>query len=272
MRFPDCKIHRMQQRSERWHEIRKGKLTGSQMGQWLAEVPECRYTITEIRQQIAELVGEEPPKKFTRQQLLDECADLGINLPKTFTKTTEDARLKAIAKVIGSISTCDVPDEWEIDPDGPPPRNKGQWAIWNGINQEPKAVAAFEFATGLEVEEVGFCEHKSGVVGVSPDGLIKGENVGFEGKAPLPETHAEYLIRGVLPDTYKAQVHGCMAVTGADAWWFQSYCPGLPTFRILVERDEFTEAMKAGIELFAKELRAKSMDIAEMIGKERNHE
>lgn len=263
MRFPDCTIHRMEQRSPEWHEIRKGKLTGSQFGVWLAERPECRFTVAEIRQQIAELVGEEPPKNLTRPQLLDECDQLGLQLPKTFTKKTEDARKEAIYDIIGQVSTCQVPDEYEVDPDGPPPRNKALWSIWNGMIQEPKAVAAFEFATGLEIEEAGFCEHRSGKIGVSPDGLIKGQNVGFEGKAPLPKTHAKYFLSEGLPEEYKAQVHGCMAVTGADAWWFQSYCPGLPTFRILVERDAFTEAIKEGLDLFVEELKKQSLRAAE---------
>ena len=222
MRFPDCKIHHMPQRSETWYDIRKGKLTGSQMGAWLAD-------------------------------------------RKQTTKTFAKARAKATAKIIGQLSSCEVPDEWEVDPDGPPPKSIGLWAIWNGINQEPKAVAAFEFATGLEVEEVGFCEHSSGVIGVSPDGLIKGQNVGFEGKAPIPTTHVEYLLNGTLPETYKAQVHGCMAATGADAWWFQSYCPGLPAFRILVERDEFTEQMVAGMNEFGDYLRAETLRIISLI-------
>ena len=265
MRFPDCRIHRMPQRSEEWHEIRRGKMTGSQMGSWLSEKPRVIYTVEEIKHQIKELVGVPPEKGLKKDDLIRECQELGINLPTAYTQTTESARLKAISKIIGQLSTCEVPEEWEIDPDGPAPKNKGQWAIWNGINQEPKAVAAFEFATGLEVEEVGFCEHRSGLAGVSPDGLIKGQNVGFEGKAPLPETHALYLLRGTLPDEYKAQVHGCMAVTGAEAWWFQSYCPGLPSFRILVERDEFTEAMKEGLDLFAKELREKTIKVLGLI-------
>jgi hypothetical protein len=263
--FPDCKIHLMEQRTDEWFEARKGKLTGSQFGTWLAEKPECRYTASELRQQISELVGQEPPKNMTKAALLGECQDLGINLPKTYTKTTEEARKKAIAKIIGQMSSCIVPDEWGVDPDGPPPRNRGQWAIWNGIKMESEAEQAFEVETGEVIRKVGFCTHYSQFVGVSPDGLIRGKNIGFEGKAPLPETHALYLLNGELPEQYKAQVHGSMAATGADAWWFQSYCPGLPTLRILVERDEFTERMETGINLFADHLRQTTLEIIGMM-------
>lgn len=263
--FPHCEISWCEQRTEEWYDLRKGKLTGSQFGTWLAEEPECRYTVSELRQQIKELVGEEPPKKLTRPALIDECYKLGIELPKSFTVATEAARRKAIAGIIGQLSSCEVPPEWEIDEDGPPPRNRSQWAIWNGIRSEPKAEAQFEIATGLELEKPGFCTHRSGLIGVSPDGLVKGKNEGFEGKAPLPETHALYLLNGTLPDNYKAQVHGSMAATGADAWWFQSYCPGLPSLRLKIQRDEFTERMAKGLELFAKELRDSVKQVLEIL-------
>jgi hypothetical protein len=47
-----------------------------------------------------------------------------------------------------------------------------------------------------------------------------------------------------------------MAVTGAKAWWFQSFCPGLPTLRILVERDEYTERIEKGLTEFTEQLQA----------------
>ena len=52
LHFPDCLIHTMPQRSPEWHAIRKDKLTASQVGSWLAERPECRLTIAEIKEQL----------------------------------------------------------------------------------------------------------------------------------------------------------------------------------------------------------------------------
>jgi hypothetical protein len=42
-----------------------------------------------------------------------------------------------------------------------------------------------------------------------------------------------------------------MAVTGATGWHFQSWNPGLAPLRILVERDEFTEKLKAALISFS---------------------
>ncbi len=138
------------------------------------------------------------------------------------------------------------------------------WAVWNGIRLEKEAVAAFSERHGKEVLEVGFCVHKSQSAGCSPDGLIAGESIGFEGKAPLPATHVRYLLNGVLPEEYVAQVHGCMAVTGAEAWWFQSYCPGLPPFRIFTKRNDYTERMADGIAEFAIYLKSALEEITAM--------
>ena len=120
-----------------------------------------------------------------------------------------------------------------------------------GTELDPQAVAAFEGETGIKVADVGFCISKHGNFGCSPDGLIVGESIGFEGKVPVPETHIRYRRAGELPDEYLYQVHGSMACTGATGWHFQSWNPGLAPLRILVERDEFTEKLKAALISFS---------------------
>jgi hypothetical protein len=41
-----------------------------------------------------------------------------------------------------------------------------------------------------------------------------------------------------------------MAVTGAKAWWFVAYHPASPLFVKLVERDQYTEDMLAGLKAY----------------------
>lgn len=262
-RFPDCIVFTMPQRTEPWYKERAGKLTGSAMGTWLAERPECRMTIPEIKAWLDKL-GEPYKSSEPRPALLRALAGrIGV-LPESHLKSTIDARNTAINRILAEMSKCEVPDEWEVDPTGPPPRNPGLWAIWNGIRLEPEAVENFEKHTGLKIRPVGFCRHKSQDAGCSPDGLIENANEGFEGKCPLPVTHVRYIRKGTLPDEYKAQVHGSMAVTGATAWWFQSYCPGLPPLIVKVERDEFTEAMEAGLWEFSEHLAEAKSQLAAM--------
>ena len=135
----------------------------------------------------------------------------------------------------------------------------GNFYTERGIELEPDARKAFEEHTGLVTEQVAFVtsERWQHVVGCSPDSLIKnaaGEYVaGLELKCPSPFTHAEYIEEGVLPDEYKAQVHGSMAVTGLDEWHFFSYFPGLAPFHLVVTRDAYTDKLTEALDRFVIE-------------------
>lgn len=154
--------------------------------------------------------------------------------------TSKAAREKAICKLIAERAGCESPPNFE------------NWAMQRGTELEPQAVAAFESETGLKVREVGFCASMYGAFGCSPDGLI-GQDSGFEGKVPVPETHVRYRRAGVLPPEYIWQVHGCMAVTGAKSWHFQSWNPGLVPLQVEVNRDDFTEKLHDALCSFAEE-------------------
>lgn len=110
-----------------------------------------------------------------------------------------------------------------------------------GKDLEPFAVEQYEIDTFSTVESGGFWT-MGDWYGASPDGLIEPEGL-FEGKAPKYTQHVRYLMDGILPKDYEWQVPGQLLVT--DRAWgdFQSYHPGLPTFRIRVHRDEKVEAM-----------------------------
>lgn len=128
-----------------------------------------------------------------------------------------------------------------------------------GTEMEPEARKAFEAHTGLITEQVAFvtADDWQHVVGCSPDSLVKDESgeyvAGLEIKCPSPFTHAEYIEDGVLPDEYKPQVHGSMAVTGLNRWHFWSYFPGLQPLHIVVERDDYTQKLTAALDRFVIE-------------------
>ena len=62
----------------------------------------------------------------------------------------------------------------------------GVQAISWGIANEAEAVKAFETATAMNVKETGLWLHLSGILGVSPDGLV-GEDALLEAKCPFKE-------------------------------------------------------------------------------------
>jgi hypothetical protein len=114
---------------------------------------------------------------------------------------------------------------------------------------EPESRRFYEFKNNVTVEEVGFITTDDGRFGYSPDGLV-GERGLIESKSPNPTTHVEYLRAGVVPDKYLGQCYGGLIVTGRDWIDFLSYCPGLPTLEIRVERDEKLDRLWSGLERF----------------------
>ena len=123
-----------------------------------------------------------------------------------------------------------------------------------GVEMEPMARTAFTELTGLKLDVVGFITRDDQVVGCSPDSLVLDEAgnpiSGLELKCPMPKTHVQYVMEGTLPDDYKQQVHGSMAVTGLDSWHFFSFYPGLRPFHIVVERDEYTKKVEDALDQF----------------------
>ena len=111
-----------------------------------------------------------------------------------------------------------------------------EW-MQRGTELEPFARMNYELETDNEVTEVGFCMHETLRCGVSPDGLV-GDAGGIEIKCPAPPTHVKYLRKGTLPSEYKAQVMGCLWITGREWWDFMSYHPQMPNLLIRVHRDE----------------------------------
>lgn len=111
-------------------------------------------------------------------------------------------------------------------------------AMRRGNELEPVAREMYEFILNVNVMEYGFL--KSETYGCSPDGIIESGGVmwGLEIKCPLTKTHLKWLDKGKLPPEHKAQVQGCMLVTGLDRWDFYSYNEHFEDLHIIVERDE----------------------------------
>jgi hypothetical protein len=132
---------------------------------------------------------------------------------------------------------------------------------------EQQARAFYCMDVGQDVFNGGFCLSDDGRFGASPDALIglklPGEHSDFastegclELKCPQAGTQIEYLCAGVLPDDYKCQVHGQLIVTGAKWVDFLSYCPGLPEFKIRVEPDAFTDALRKALDTWYRDFEA----------------
>jgi predicted phage-related endonuclease len=148
-----------------------------------------------------------------------------------------------------------------------PELNKWEGNFWTDRGEELEPIAREDFSkrTGMTVKQVGFITRDDGIVGCSPDGLIVDADgnwlSGLEMKCPAPKTHVRYVREGELPDDYKAQVHGSMAVTGLDTWHFFSYCPRLQPFHLVVERDAYTERLSKALDTFLIEYQEVLADV-----------
>lgn len=129
----------------------------------------------------------------------------------------------------------------------------------DGIEREPEARLEYTWQTGRDVREVGFVE-KTQDVGCSPDGLVDSAGL-LEIKCPKLTTHLGYIIKNVLPATYKHQVQGQLWVCERTWCDFVSYHPDYekqPLWILRVERDdEYLALLSAAVSTFLIELEAK---------------
>lgn len=148
----------------------------------------------------------------------------------------QKAAFKAICNNLAEMSGCEAKPLW---PD---------WYMERGTRLEPEARESYQIESGYEVEQVGFCLHDNGQFGCSPDGFVENRKGMIQIKCPAGFTHAKYMLEDdSFLDDHKIQLHMEMAVTGAKFNEFYSYCPGLPSVLIRVERDAYTEDLLRGL-------------------------
>lgn len=98
-----------------------------------------------------------------------------------------------------------------------------QW----GIDHEADARAAYEAATGVCVDLVGFIPHpKIKWFGASPDGLIDDDGL-IEIKCPNTVTHLKRVAEGVVPAEYRPQMLVQLLCTGRKWCDFADFDPRL---------------------------------------------
>ncbi len=132
-----------------------------------------------------------------------------------------------------------------------------------GLILENEARPWFELEYEKKIRQVGFITTDDGRFGCSPDGLIEengcgiadglinDEQCGLEIKSPAAHTHVKYLVNGVLPKEYAAQVFGSMFVTGFKHWIFVSYRRGFPALVLdIPSSDLINESIARAIDSF----------------------
>lgn len=143
---------------------------------------------------------------------------------------------------------------------------EGQRWMERGQDLEPMAVKQYEFAQDVETYPVGFITTDDGLIGASPDRLIKNAARGLEIKCPSPPVHLGYLL-DETPIEYKPQVQGQLYVAELDRADLYSYHPRMPAALLRTGRDEeYIKKLAAALaefneKLFAWTERARSLGV-----------
>ena len=152
-----------------------------------------------------------------------------------------------LAYVWDLCAECLRPDEIEF---------AGNRHTDRGNELEPEAREIFAAAhPTLQVEETGFVTRDDQIVGCSPDSLLRDATTlelvaGLEIKCPTARHHCEALRTQQMPSKHMPQVHGSMAVTGLDHWYFMSYARGLKPFVTRIDRDDYTDKLSNALDRF----------------------
>ena len=135
--------------------------------------------------------------------------------------------------------------------------------IERGKELEPQAVRQYEFENDVETVPVGFITTDDGLIGASPDRLIKGRRMGLEIKCPAAHTHIGYLLDG-HDEKYRPQVQGQLFVAELEQADFYSFHPRMPPATIRTPRDEpFINLLSSALVEFNERL-------AEMVARARS--
>lgn len=128
-----------------------------------------------------------------------------------------------------------------------------QW----GLDNEPDAIAAYEFRTDADVQSVGFVLHPGiEMSGASPDGYSGADGL-VEVKCPNTATHIDTLTSQKVPEKYVVQMLWQMACTGRQWCDFVSYDPRMPeAMRLFVKRVERDDTRIAELENAVREFLA----------------
>ena len=140
-----------------------------------------------------------------------------------------------------------------------PANNYVNAAMQFGIDNEPDAIAAYEFFSDHQVGKIGFVDHPSiPMTGASPDGLVLTSGL-IEVKVPNTATHIDTLLTEKLPRKYLLQIQWQIACTARDWNDYISFDPRMPEsmqyFVKRIQRDnKLIGEIESAVSVFLEEL------------------
>lgn len=178
----------------------------------------------------------------------DKCR-LGIptasNFGKILTPTGKisDTRIKYMKELAGEAVS------------GRSEENYQSYRMKKAAEMEAESRRVYAMENEVEIRQVGFVyKDERKMFGVSPDGLIDPSG-GFETKDAEFTVQIDRLFAGKMITPHIPQCQGGLYICEREYWVFRSYCSGLPSLNIRVERDEkYISRLEEELEKFCYEL------------------
>ena len=246
-------FHDVEQRSDEWHNLRRGILTASTLGRLITRTPvplthypchDCGAEPYNPCRSKAKTKGAPTEIKTTHPARTAAAAEVGAT---TLTVADND-----IARTITTVLAAErITGHTEDTPMTP--------AMWRGVEDEPFAREAYA-EHHAPVTEVGFITRdlNGGTrVGYSPDGLV-GETGLIEIKSRAPKKQVETIIADDVPPENMAQLQVGLFVTGRAWIDYVSFAGGMPLYvkRVTPDAEWF-----AAIESAARTFEANVADL-----------
>lgn len=217
------------QGSEEWHDVRRGMVTASTVGQLLSINPPdaldvaCPTCLAIHDDPCLSLSRKQPtPMKTCHQERTRKAAAL----PQVVSVANNETSRNLTALLVSERLTG-VTEETYFNSD-----------MMRGVEDEPRARDLYS-ATYAPVTEVGFLVREWGdgyTLGYSPDGLV-GEFGLIEVKSRRPKKHLQTIISGEVPAENMAQLQAGLLVSNREWIDYVSYCGGMPMWVKRVEPD-----------------------------------
>lgn len=129
--------------------------------------------------------------------------------------------------------------------------------MWRGIDDEPRAVEAYEKRFGVHVDACGFMVRDDWgfELGYSPDGLVGADGL-IECKSRRPKAQLQTVLADSVPLENMAQLQAGLLVSGREWIDYVSYCGGMPIYVKRVKPDpRWQEAIVEAVRAFEANVR-----------------
>lgn len=242
------------QGTEEWKNVRRGVITGTDVGEFCLDPIGINMTIPEIKL-VLDSCGTDYKKSSNKETLIELLPDKGAHLMEL----TEPAFNLLHAKIDDMMPK----DAWRIEQDEKDEQKmKFNLPVQRGSALEPIAREYYSKRIGREVVEIGFVSSDCGEYGMSPDGVLM--NNGkitrvLEIKNPWPVQHRKWLMKhhgkGTIPAVHFWQCQMGMVCCECDEVDFLSYCPGEAPLLVTLFRSDTTDQLEAGLKRLVAEKR-----------------